>query len=99
MRKWEIYLAFVPFEDLPESKLRPVLVLEDSSVIIDCLKMTGQPPRQGEYVLKRWSEAGLHKQTVVRVQKRLALAPDSFVKRIGALSAIDIIELEKLIAI
>lgn len=97
MRKWEIYLAEVPFEDMPKSKTRPVLILEDSALFIDCLKMTSQPPRSGEYVLKKWAEAGLDKQTVVRVQKRLVLPPEAFIKRIGVLSAIDMIELEKLI--
>ena len=52
MMKWDIYIADVPFEDLPETKLRPVVVLEDSVILIDCLKMTSQAPRPGEYVLK-----------------------------------------------
>ena len=47
MMKWDIYIADVPFEDLPETKLRPVVVLEDSVILIDCLKMTSQAPRQG----------------------------------------------------
>ena len=41
MTKWDIYIADVPFEDLPETKLRPVVVLEDSVILIDCLKMAG----------------------------------------------------------
>lgn len=93
--RWDIYLAAVPFEDLPESKIRPVLILDNSAILIDCLKMTGQPPRTGEYVLKRWKEAGLHKPTTVRLSKRLVLAPASFIKRIGSLDLIDIIEIEK----
>lgn len=48
MMKWDIYIADVPFEDLPETKLRPVVVLEDSVILIDCLKMTSQATRPGE---------------------------------------------------
>lgn len=52
MKQWDVYLADVPFEDLPEVKLRPVIILEDSVIVVDCLKMTSQPPRRGEYVFE-----------------------------------------------
>lgn len=94
-KKWEIYLADVPFEDMPQSKVRPVIVLEDSVLVVDCLKMTSQPPRPGEYVLKEWKAAGLLKPTTVRISKRLALKPCLFRKRIGSLQLADILEIEK----
>lgn len=92
--KWDILLADVPFEDLPESKLRPVLVLGDEAHVLDCLKMTSQLPRTGEYVLRKWSEAGLHKPTTVRIGKRLMLDKCKVRKKIGALHPVDIIEIE-----
>lgn len=95
MRKWDIYMADVPFEDLPQSKPRPVIILEDSVVVIDCLKMTSQSPRYGEYTLQKWREAGLLKPTTVRISKRLVLEPGLFRKRIGSLHPIDIIEIQK----
>ena len=95
MKKWEIYLADVPFEDISESKLRPVLVIGDSVFQINCLKMTSQPPRLGEYVLKMWKEAGLLKPTTVRISKKLMLSPDAFRKYIGSLQSIDIYEIQK----
>ena len=95
MMKWDIYIADVPFEDLPETKLRPVVVLEDSVILIDCLKMTSHAPRQGEYVLKRWKEAGLKKPTTVRISKRLLLEPSAFRKHVGSLHPIDILEIQK----
>ena len=95
MTKWDIYIADVPFEDLPQSKPRPVIILEDSVVLIDCIKMTGHPPRRGEYALQKWQEAGLLKPTTVRVSKRLALSPRFFRKRIGSLHPVDIIEIQK----
>lgn len=95
MNKWDVFLADVPFEDIQESKLRPVIVLEDAIVLVDCLKMTSQLPRDGEYVLKMWKEAGLKKPTTVRISKRLVLNPSAFRKRIGSLHPIDIIEIQK----
>jgi|GEM_PF-2266607 hypothetical protein len=95
MMKWDIYIADVPFEDLPETKLRPVVVLEDSVILIDCLKMTSQAPRPGEYVLKMWKEAGLKKPTTVRISKRLLLKPDAIRKHVGSLHPIDILEIQK----
>lgn len=95
MMKWDIYIADVPFEDLPETKLRPVVVLEDSVILIDCLKMTSQAPRPGEYVLKMWKEAGLKKPTTVRISKRLLLKPDAIRKHVGSLHPIDILEISK----
>lgn len=61
-KKWEIYLAKVRYEDIPGSKVRPVLMLQSGDMVpIDCLKMTGQPPRIGEYSLKEWRKARLKK--------------------------------------
>lgn len=60
--------------------------------------MTSQPPRLGEYVLRCWKEAGLLKPTTVRTSKRLALDVVNMRRRIGTLSPIDIIEIEKLLS-
>ena len=94
-RKWDIWLAEVQFEDIPDSKKRPVLILENLVLVIDCLKMTSKAPRPGEYALKMWREAGLHKSTTVRISKRLELEPKAMLKRIGALHPVDILEVQK----
>ena len=96
VNKWDIYFAHVPFEDLPESKPRPVIVLDDLTVAVVCLKMTSHSPRLGEYSLKRWRDAGLMKPTTVRISKRLSLGRKQFIKRLGSLHPIDIIEIEKI---
>lgn len=95
MKKWDIYLANVPFEDIPQSKCRPVIILDDSAILVDCVKMTSKPPRSGEYILQKWKEAGLKKETTVRISKRLALSQTSFIKHIGSLHPVDIIEIAK----
>lgn len=97
MRKWDVCIAAVPYEDLPTVKVRPVVVLEDKIIAVYCLKMTSQSPRKGEYVLQKWREAGLHKPTTVRISKRLQLSADNIIKRIGALHPVDVMEIQKLI--
>jgi hypothetical protein len=99
VRKWDVYLANVPFEDLPESKLRPVVILDGCVYAIDCLKMTSHAPRAGEYALRYWQEAGLRKPTTVRISKRLQLKETDFIHRIGRLHLVDIAEIEKRIAL
>lgn len=95
IKQWDIYIAEVWFEDLPKSKLRPVIILGDSIVTIDCIKMTSQSPRPGEYQLQKWKAAGLHKPTTARISKRLKLNPENLKKRISSLEMIDILEIQK----
>lgn len=103
MKRWDIYLANVRFEDAPnQSKIRPVIVIDNNTVVsvtINCIKMTSQPPRNGEYVLKDWSAAGLKKQTTVRISKVLKLNKADFIKQIGVVQPIDIVEIQKLLTL
>lgn len=98
MRKWDVYLAHVKFEDVEGEKVRPVLVLEDGTVFpVECLKMTSHEPRYGEYALVKWHDVGLRKPTTVRIGKVLLLNDEDFIKRIGRLSSIDIFNLDALL--
>ena len=99
MKKWDIYIADVPFEDFSQKKVPPVLILEDAVVFISCLKMTSHAPREGEYLLRRWKEAGLRKPTTVRLSKRLKLQQRDIRKWIGTLHPIDIIEIERILTV
>lgn len=98
---WEIWLANVKFEDdITRVKKRPVLVISPEVSCIISLKITGHAPRsefEGEYRIKKWSEAGLDKESTVRVSKRLLLIQTDFVHKIGRLHPIDIIEIQKLL--
>ncbi len=97
VKRWDVYLAYVGFEDTEDFKTRPVLILGETALLLDALMMTGQLPRPGEYALKYWSEAGLNKQTTVRISKRLRLSEEAVIKKIGSLHPADILEIEKLI--
>lgn len=99
MKKWDIYLAYVRYEDIPGGKKRPVLVVDDDNTAypISCLKMTGQPRRDGEYTLIKWREAGLHKETTVRIGKRLNVLEADFIAKIGSLDPVDILKIEEML--
>lgn len=98
---WEVWFANVRFEDDPTlSKSRPVLVISDHKVCILSLKITSKPPRNnfyGEYALLKWQEAGLDKQSTVRISKKLKLVERDFSYRIGRLAPIDILNVIKIL--
>ena len=43
--EYDIFLAKVPFEDIPQEKIRPVLILKDRVYLVECLKMTSAKTR------------------------------------------------------
>lgn len=99
MNKWDVYLANVPFEDVQQAKVRPVIILDGTTVIVDCIKMTSHLPRRGEYQLKFWQAAGLKKPTTVRLSKRLALERGNFIKYIGRLHPVDILAIQNYLSL
>lgn len=98
--RWEIWWAYVKFEDSNEVKKRPVLVLEDRVAYILSLKITSHAPRKkfdGEYQLLQWEKAGLTKPSVVRTSKVLCLEEDDFDTKIGKLTDADIYAIQMLL--
>lgn len=87
MQKWDIWLAYVRFEDSPdEAKLRPVLVIDNKDIYILSFKMTSHLPRQnyyGKYPIKYYKDVGLVKPTVVRLSKKLLLLENEFDKKLA----------------
>lgn len=94
-RPWDVWLADVRFDDIPDSKRRPVIVTEDNGTSVLVLKCTSKPARRGEYVLRYWQDAGLMVETTVRIAKILELDEKSFIKNLGRLHPYDILELRK----
>jgi hypothetical protein len=95
----DIYFARVKFEDSDEIKIRPVLILNETSYAVISLKMTSQPARawdMGDYTLRDWKESGLSKQTVVRVSKICRLTGKDMLKKIGVVSSYDWYKIEEL---
>jgi len=91
--KWDVWFAQVKFEDSDEVKARPVIIFQSTPNEVICIKMTSRQPRQGEYQLQRWSEAGLHRESVARMGSWVRLYPYDMIHRIGTLHAIDIVEI------
>jgi hypothetical protein len=71
--KRDIWLAEVPFEDVPDRKVRPVLVIEGKGYYIDCWKMTTNTNVPDALEIIKWEEAGLNRKTAVILSKRIEL--------------------------
>ncbi len=93
MEKWEIWDAIVAYEeDDNVSKIRSVLVYEvkdDNNII--AFKMTSHEKRNArECEARKWKEAGLDKETVIRTDKVLRLKKTNFKNKRGKLQFVDI---------
>ncbi len=90
--RWSVWWAVVRFEDDPnESKIRPVVVLDDKAAFCISLKVTSQKKDDRYYVkLKQWEAAGLSEPSWVRVVGTLSLKDEDFISKIGMLDMDDI---------
>lgn len=91
MYRWEIYTALVKYEDNPNIiEERPVLIIDKDYVYV--LKITSQKHSERKYDIKieNWKEAGLEKESYVRIDKKLYIPKEDFIKRIGMLDSIDV---------
>lgn len=89
-KRWEIWWAKVKFEDSEEVKRRPVLII-DSNIVAIAFKMTStdRGDRPPNYQVREWKEAGLTKETSIRLDKVLRLKPNDFDSKIGELTERD----------
>lgn len=96
-KPWEIWWAYVAFEDEPDGKRRPVLILESGEVYAVALKITSHEARSlwGEYEIVQWETAGLTKPSTIRVTRRLQLREEDLHEKIGDLQLIDIANLKR----
>ena len=91
--KWEIWLAQVMFEEGTGLKNRPILVVSPEVAYIISLKITTHPPSSwgdGEYQIQNRKEAGLQKESTIRISKVLQMKPDDFIHKIGKLHPVDV---------
>jgi len=99
-KQWEIWTAQFAYEDAPNiKKFRPILVIENKEFYpILGAKITSHKIRNnypGEYSIKKWKEAGLTKESTIRLSKRLLLEEIDFKEKIGRLSPIDILGVQE----
>ena len=90
--KWEIWWAEVRYEDEPEeSKIRPVLVLDDKESFLVSFKITSKLYHKG-YRIVLWEDAGLKVESMI-ILKRIRISDKDFHGKIGKLQQRDIIGL------
>lgn len=93
MKIWELWYANFPYEDRPESKDRPVIVLNTNPLCVLSIKVTSQEIRDKDKydtTIDHWQEAGLVKPSVARISKTVSLDEDKFRRKIGDLHKDDI---------
>lgn len=98
--KWDIWLASVKFEDKPDIKKRPVLVITPDIAYYVSLKITTHEPRNAypfEYKIVKWGEAGLKNPSTIRASKVLHVMERDFVHKIGQLHPVDIMAVQKIL--
>lgn len=97
IKKWDIWMARVKFEDSDESKERPVLIMNNTAYMLFGFKMTGtdRGDHFPEHRIKQWEKAGLTKETSVRLDKALRLDPSTLTSYVGRLEIEDIFQIEQ----
>ena len=89
-KKWEVWYANVIFEeDKNQSKCRPTIVLVAGTDFIVGLKVTTKGPRQNDYTLEHWKEAGLPEKSFVRIDKKVKIPDGDIIRKIGEIHPVD----------
>ncbi len=89
-KRWDVYYAYVKFDDSSEGKQRPIIVYNDTAAFVISIKVTSQSPRPGDYAIQDWKEAGLIKPSVARLDKMVSVSKLDIQQRIGRLTERDI---------
>nr|DAM30251.1 MAG TPA: endoribonuclease [Caudoviricetes sp.]DAS99371.1 MAG TPA: endoribonuclease [Caudoviricetes sp.] len=95
-RCWEVWWAAVKFEENDTKKERPIVFLRDHVVatVAPATTMGPRPGIWGEYPIKYWKEAGLEKETTVRLSKIFRLEARDLIRKIGRLNNYDIMKIQ-----
>ena len=95
-RCWEVWWAAVKFEENDTKKERPIVFLRDHVVatVAPATTMSPRPGIWGEYPIKYWKEAGLEKETTVRLSKIFRLEERDLIGKIGRLNNYDIMKIQ-----
>lgn len=102
-KKWDIVLVSFPFTDFTSDKRRPALIVSpdnfNSGQDVTIAFVTSQissPARIGDYHLKHWKEAGLPKESMVRM-KFATIDKSIIVKKFGSVKNDDRTEIENIL--
>ena len=91
----EVVLLEYPYTDLVVVKLRPAVVLKDTNDSDFIIVRATSQSRQTEYDIKieDWQSAGLLKPSIIRVHKVTTLTTTLVKRKLGKLSARDLLSL------
>lgn len=95
LQKWDIWTAYVPFEQKPGGKIRPVIILSETEeellILVIPVSSHQQKNRVGGYrELLHWSEAGLDKPSSALCNNIVRLPKKNLKNHIGRLHGNDI---------
>ena len=98
-KRWEVWWAYVKYEDSNEIKKRPVLIIGEEYGLVLSLKMTTHKPRNAtDYLLKHWKTAGLDRETTVRTDKFCKLRDSELIRKVGRLTSYDMVQIQSMVA-
>jgi hypothetical protein len=88
---WEIWLAYVPYDQKRGGKPRPVIVIDARDGEFTAIELTSQPPKyEGEFILAGWQAAGLERVSTVKVYRFAHIYEEDFKFKIGDVALGDI---------
>ena len=89
--RWDIWWAYVKYEESNIEKRRPIVVIDDRTAFVLGLFVTSASPRPqyDDYIIQDWEEAGLSKPSTIKLSRRLRLDKDKLISRIGEMSERD----------
>ena len=100
-KKWDVVLVSFPFTNFTSDKRRPAVIVSPDNfnagkdlVIGFVTSQLQSATKAGDYVLKRWKEAGLPKPSMVRM-KFATIDRSIVIKRFGHLENEDQLELRQ----
>lgn len=95
MNKYDLYYAEFPFDDTEESKVRPVLILNDSVCFAVVFKISSKgKTARIQYRIKDWKGAGLQMESFIYINQSYRLEKAKFKEKIGTLQLEDRFALE-----
>ena len=102
-KKWDIVLVSFPFTDFTTVKRRPALIVSPDNfnsgqdvTIAFITSQMGSLARDGDYHLRFWKEAGLPKESMVRM-KFATIDKSIIVKKFGSVKNEDRAEIENIV--
>lgn len=93
--RYEIWDAYVKFEESDEVQQHPVMILNDMTAVVIALKITttNRGDNSEELRVKYWRESGLDHESSIRLNKQVRLQEEDFIRRRGVLDDREILKL------